>query len=109
MNLEQIFEKVKLHDKKCARNWNLNSLEDFILSFEKNSQAANEGLAKEYGNIIKDLVAQIQLKDAILLDDDDREQEVLEEIMCNNILMEKFSKLYTLILRTNKQKEKING
>lgn len=104
-NLEQIFEKVKRHSDNSFHEWDLATFEKFIVSFEKNTQAANEKLAKNYGNIIKDLVSKIQMKDAILLQDDEREQEILEQILTDNPLKELFSKLYILIQRSNRTKK----
>ncbi len=108
MNIDNIFDRVKAHSENSPGEWNLNSFESFIISFEKNSQAANEDLARHYGNIIKDLVGKIQLRDAILLQEDGREKEVLQEILADNTLKELFSKLYVLINRSNRQKTRNN-
>ena len=107
VNLEQIFEKVISHGKNSPREWNLDTLESFIVSFEKNSQAANEELARNYGNIIKDIVANIQLRDGVLLENDSREQQLLREIMTNSTLFSMFNKLYVLLVKAEKQRVRI--
>lgn len=104
VNLEEIFDRVISHSKNSPREWNLDTLESFIVSFEKNSQAANEELARNYGNIIKDIVATIQVRDSILLENDSREQHVLNEILTNSSLYSLFHKLYILIVKAEKQR-----
>lgn len=107
MHIEDILKIVKQHSKQSEREavWNLDSFEEFIISFEKNTQASNELLAKNYGNIIKNLVRDIMTKDSVIIYEN-REQEVLNDILVNNHLKEQFSKLYVLICKTNKQRDK---
>ena len=106
MHIEEILERVRQHAQNKNNTWKLENLEEFIISFEKNPQSVNEDLAKNYGNIIKSLVRDIMLKDSIIMPNDEREQEILKEILTNNTLFSQFNKLYTLILKTEKQKKK---
>ena len=106
MQVDEILERVKQYAKTADRDWKLETLQEFVASFEKNTQSANETLAKNYGNIIKSLVRDIMLRDVIIMPGDEREAEILHEIMTDNALFSLFNKLYTLILKAERQRKK---
>lgn len=108
MEIRQILKRVKQYTKNTRTEWDLSNFENFIISFEKNTQLTNEEIAKGYGNIIKNLVREIMTKDAVIMPDDDQErmQIIVKEILDDNALFSMFNKLYTLVLKSNKNKEK---
>jgi hypothetical protein len=107
VEIKQILRRVKQYTKNTRTEWDLSSFENFIISFEKNTQLTNEEIAKGYGNIIKNLVRDIMTKDAVIMPDDDAERTdvIVKEILNDNALFSMFNKLYTLILKSHKNKE----
>jgi len=107
VEIKQILRRVKQYTKNTRTEWDLSSFENFIISFEKNTQLTNEEIAKNYGNIIKNLVRDIMTKDAVIMPDDDAERTrvIVKEILNDNALFSMFNKLYTLILKSHKNKE----
>ena len=106
MEIKQILKRVKQYTKNTRTEWDLSSFENFIISFEKNTQLTNEEISKEYGNIIKNLVREIMTKDAVIMPDDtnERTKAILTEILNDNALYSMFNKLYTLVLKSHKNK-----
>jgi len=100
VEIKQILRRVKQYTKNTRTEWDLSS-------FEKNTQLTNEEIAKNYGNIIKNLVRDIMTKDAVIMPDDDAERTrvIVKEILNDNALFSMFNKLYTLILKSHKNKE----
>ena len=107
VEIKQILRRVKQYTKNTRTEWALSSFENLRISFEKNTQLTNEEIAKNYGNIIKNLVRDIMTKDAVIMPDDDAERTrvIVKEILNDNALFSMFNKLYTLILKSHKNKE----
>lgn len=98
---DDVFAILKEFYNVENQGWDLTNLHAFIISFARNSQANNEDNAKKYGNIVKNLVKDIMMKDIIIIPDDESrtEQYVLNTILTNNTLFSMFNKLFFLVTK----------
>ena len=106
--LASLFEGVtRKKDKfdKVYSSWNFNSLDKFIVSFERLSEQENIETSKRYGNISKNLTKDILENDLGGIDLETNKKytkkEILLHIKSDNFLKNNFKKLYEEVGKRN--------
>lgn len=105
--ISQILNEIKNKEDNngVLDNWRFQSLEKFIVSFEKKTLKENKDIAKRYGNIAKKITNEILENDIgpINLETGEKfsDEKILSLIKENNFLNEKFNSLYFEIIKRN--------
>jgi len=106
--LSELFNSVKAEKDKFHKiysSWNFNTLNKFIVSFEKLTQEENIDTSKRFGNIAKKITKDILMEDlgSVDLETGTRytKKEILEHINKDHSLRSQFKKLYEEISKRN--------
>lgn len=106
--LSYIFEAInEKKDKfeKIYSSWNFNSLDKFVISFERLTEQENIDTSKRFGNIAKKITKKILEEDMGCIDPETNKKytkkEILDYINLNSDLKSKFKKLYEEISKRN--------